>query len=123
MSVLDKVAIGVGVSLSFVLFSFLLFFLLRGKRRLKENLVKKNSTVSVNAEVNYFLIEYFKNHEQLSSRPVYFALSRKPDLVPRTSPLALTPTIARSRKVGACNSHSISWHHYSRGVSFQVNSI
>ena len=78
----DKAAIGVGVSLSFVLFSLLLFFLLRGKRRLKENLVKKNSTVSVNAEVNYFLIEYFKNLEQLSSR-----------------------------------------HHYSRGVSFQVNSI
>lgn len=52
LSVVDKAAIGVGVSLSFVLFSLLLFFLLRGKRRLKENLVKKNSTVSVNAEVN-----------------------------------------------------------------------
>lgn len=52
LSVVDKVAIGVGISLSFILFSLLLFFLLRGKRRLKENLVKKNSTVSVNAEVN-----------------------------------------------------------------------
>ena len=50
----DKVAIGVGISLSIILFSFLLFFLLRGKRRLRENLVKKNSTVSVDAEVNSF---------------------------------------------------------------------
>jgi len=54
LSVVDKVAIGVGISLSFILFSLLLFFLLRGKRRLRENLVKKNSTVSVNAEVNSF---------------------------------------------------------------------
>ncbi|XP_015780201.1 PREDICTED: uncharacterized protein LOC107358081 [Acropora digitifera] len=54
LSVVDKVAIGVSISLSFILFSLLLFFLLRGKRRLRENLVKKNSTVSVNAEVNSF---------------------------------------------------------------------
>ena len=53
----DKVAIGVGVSLSFIIFSFLVFFLLRGKRRLRENVLKKNSTVSVNAEVNSFLIK------------------------------------------------------------------
>lgn len=52
LKVVDKVAIGVGISLSFILFSLLLFFLLRGKRRLRENLVKKNSTVSVDAEVN-----------------------------------------------------------------------
>ena len=50
----DKVAIGVGISLSFILFSLLLFFLLRGKRRLREKLLKKNSTVSVDAEVNSF---------------------------------------------------------------------
>ena len=50
----DKVAIGVGISLSFILFSLLLFFLLRGKRRLRGNLLKKNSTVSVDAEVNSF---------------------------------------------------------------------
>lgn len=50
----DKVAIGVGISLSIILFSLLLFLLLRGKRSLRENLVKKNSTVSVNAEVNSF---------------------------------------------------------------------
>lgn len=54
MKVVDKVAIGVGISLSFILFSLLLFFLLRGKRRLRENLLKKNSTVSVDAEVNSF---------------------------------------------------------------------
>ena len=50
----DKAAIGVGISLSIILFSLLLFLVLRGKRSLRENLVKKNSTVSVNAEVNSF---------------------------------------------------------------------
>ena len=68
MKVVDKVAIGVGISLSFILFSLLLFFLLRGKRRLRENLVKKNSTVSVDAEVNSFS----KSQATEYSRPVYY---------------------------------------------------
>lgn len=96
MSVVDKVAIGVGVSLSFIIFSFLVFFLLRGKRRLRENVLKKNSTVSVNAEVNSFLIKYFKNQRQLISRPDYFALSRKSNFARRTSSLA--PVLGSQRR-------------------------